>query len=144
MIYIKTLLFDPKQSIKNHITPLIVIGLGSLTLLTHNAQFLVWKPTILYSIGAIALAGSQAIRGTSLIEKLFQMANIHAEHYHWYRLDMIFICFLVTMAVINLLVFKHYGIDFWVKFKLYSIFLWWGLFIPAIIHVEQHSKKGNL
>lgn len=134
---------NPKQPLKNYLNNVLIILLGSLTLLTNNPIYLIWAPTIKYLLAATALIISRLFFNTSLLEKGFQLANLHAPTYSWYRLDYGLSLIFVLMAVINIQVFHSFGSEIWTKFKLYSLLGWVFLFIPIIMHIEAKSHEAQ-
>lgn len=134
---------DPKQPFKNYLSSLLIIALGSLSILTNNPLYLIWAPTIKYLLAALVLLTSQYIFDQSLLEKGFQLASLHAPNYNWQRLDLFLSLCFITMAVLNIQVFKLYGTDTWAKFKIYSLFIWALLFIPIVLHIESKSHDSQ-
>lgn len=139
------ILHNPKQPIKNYLNQALVVSLGGISLLTNNPIYLVWGPSIKYLVLSIALLSSQLLFKKSLIEKGFQLADIHAPHYAWKRLDYILSASFFIMSVINIQVFKSYGSITWSKFKAMSLFGWALLFIPIVLHIEskRHETQPN-
>ena len=129
------------QPIKAYSSQLLIIILGGLTLATKNEAFLVWKPTVMYLLTALSLLFSQFYFKRSLLEKGLHSLNLTAPNYPWKRLDTILSVLFALMAIINLQVFRYYGLDIWVKYKFYSLFALLLLFMPVIVHIESYMTK---
>jgi intracellular septation protein len=129
------------QPLRKYASQLLIVVFGSLTLITKDPVFLVWKPTIMYSITACSLLFSQRIFRKSLVEKGFNMMQLHIPDYPWHRLDYTLSTFFLLLAVLNIQVFQYFGLDIWVKYKFYSLFGLMLVLFPIIIHVESKSIK---
>ena len=140
ILLIKSYLMAPKK-LSSYSSQLILIILGTTTLLTRNEMFLVWKPTVMYLVSAGSLLVSQLFYKKSLLEKGFSLANLHAPNYPWYKLDMILTCVFTALAIINLKVFYAFGVDFWIKYKLYSILAILILMIPVVLHIDSNARQ---
>ena len=100
------------------VTAVVVIVFGALTLYLHDETFIKMKPTIIYALFALVLGGGLAF-GKSFIAILFdQMFNLTAEG--WRKLTLRWALFFVAMAVLNEIVWRTQGTDFWVAFKLFG------------------------
>ena len=100
------------------VTAAVVIVFGALTLYLHDETFIKMKPTIIYALFALVLGGGLAF-GKSFIAILFdQMFNLTAEG--WRKLTLRWALFFVAMAVLNEIVWRTQGTDFWVAFKLFG------------------------
>lgn len=140
LVFALQVIKTPKQPLKNYASQLLVIALGALTLFTNNPLYLVWAPTIKYFLAAAALLVSQWGFNQSLLEKGFLFAELSAPNYNWQRLDyFLSLCFII-MGILNIQVFKFYGVDTWTKFKIYSLFSWALLFVPIILHIESKRQ----
>lgn len=126
------------------ISLLIVMVLGSATLLLHDPVFIKWKPTGLYWLSAIAFAGSGWFAKKPLIQKIME-SNIELPAHVWYRLNTAWSLFFVLMGALNIVVAYLYSLDAWVNFKLFGgagltlLFV----FLQAL-YMTQHSEQKTL
>jgi intracellular septation protein len=98
----------------------IISILGGITLALHDKTFIMWKPTALYWIGAIALFASNQFFKKNLIQQM--MANVLNPPVHiWHRLNWLWIAFLVALGFLNLYVAFNYTENAWVNFKLFGV-----------------------
>lgn len=134
------LLFLPRQPWKQYLSSLLIITLGSLSLLTHDTVYLVLKVIFMYTLSALSLTISQLYFKQSLIERAFQHAGISAPDFSWKKLDATIACLFLLMAILNYVIFKNFGPDIWIQFKFYSLFFWFMIFIPIAVHIEKKSQ----
>jgi intracellular septation protein len=99
---------------------LLVLVLGTATLLLRNPQFLYWKPTVLNWAIALVFLGSQYIGAKPMVQRMLESAaQLQADQ--WRRLNMIWVVFFVTIGGLNLYVAYTYSESTWVKFKLFGM-----------------------
>jgi intracellular septation protein len=101
------------------VTLVIVVLLGSTTLLLHNELFIKWKPTVVYWIFALLFVGSQFIGKNTLIQRLLS-AKLNLPERVWRRLNASWAIFFVLMGAANVYVLYHFSTDAWVNFKLFG------------------------
>ena len=140
MIFLSSYIKSPKP-LKSYASHLLVIGLGGLSLFTQNPMFLVWKPTVMYLITALAILGSQFIYKQSLIEKLFNKAEITPTAYPWSKLDTIISGVFVLLAIINIQVYQYLGLERWVQFKFLSLILVTILIMGVSAHIVSYCES---
>jgi len=97
----------------------IVVIFGGATLLLQDETFIKWKPTALYWLSGLVLAGSTLIFRKNLIRKLME-EQIHLPERIWGRLNASWIGFFALMGAINLAVAYTFSTDAWVNFKLFG------------------------
>ena len=112
------------------ITLALILLFGTLTLVLHDDRFIKWKPTVLYSAMAIALA--VAVWGMKKnFLKLMLGSQLELPDPVWMRLNMAWIGYCVFMAAINGYVAAYFSTDAWVTFKL------WGYAFPVVFIAAQ-------
>ena len=98
-----------------------IIGtLGGITLLLHDQTFIMWKPTVLYWIGAATLLISNQFFNKNFIKQMMS-AMIDAPAAIWNKLNLIWVAFLILLGCVNLYVAFNYSTDTWVNFKLFGV-----------------------
>lgn len=102
------------------ITLVIILILGSATLLTHNKQFFMWKPTAVNWLFAIAFLASQFIGKKPLVQRMMDNA-ISVPDQVWLNLNRSWVIFFFLMGAINLYVAYNFAEHIWVNFKLFGI-----------------------
>jgi len=98
----------------------LVLALGTATLMFRNPHFLYWKPTVLNWAIALAFLGSQYIGDKPFVQRMLDSAaQLKAEQ--WRRLNSIWVVFFIVVGAINLYVAFTYSEPTWVKFKLFGM-----------------------
>jgi intracellular septation protein len=98
-----------------------IIGtLGGVTLLLHDQTYIMWKPTVLYWVGAATLLISNLFFKKNFIQQMMgKMLNPPVEI--WHKLNLIWVVFLVALGFLNLYVAFNYSLAAWVNFKLFGV-----------------------
>lgn len=122
-------------------TLVIIMVLGGATLISHNARFIEWKPTVIYWVFSIILLYSQMFTQKPLMQRLLEQ-KIEIPAVIWKRLNLTWGLFFAALGLINLYVAYHYSQNTWVNFKLFGTF---GLMIVLIIlqtlYMARHIKQ---
>jgi len=87
----------------------LIVVLGGATLLLHNPIFVMWKPTIVYWVFALAFFGSQFVGEKPLTERMMSHV-VEAPQNVWKRLNIAWGSFFVLLGVANLMVANRYFI----------------------------------
>lgn len=98
---------------------ILIIVLGSATLIFHDQLFIYWKPTALYWIMAISLLSIKTLKGINLIKKLMGTQLTLPEPI-WTRLNLAWALFFIALGGVNLFVAFTFSQTFWVNFKLFG------------------------
>ena len=121
----------------------IIVVFGGMTLAFQNETFIKWKPTVLYGLFALVLAGARLFFGRNLIAAMMGK-QIEVPPPVWERLNLAWVLFFVGMAVLNLYVAYGFSTDTWVDFKLFGTM---GLTIAFVIgqalYVGRHVQEGD-
>lgn len=100
------------------VSGVIVLVFGGLTLFLRDETFIKLKPTIVYSMFALLLAGGLMLK-KPLLELLFGPVFALTEE-GWRKLTWRWIAFFVAMAIVNELVWRNFSTDTWVSFKAFG------------------------
>jgi intracellular septation protein len=101
------------------VSGVIVLVFGTLTLVLHDETFIKIKPTIIYSLFGLILAGG-LVFNRSLIAVMFdQMFNLTSRG--WRLLTIRWAVFFFAMAVLNEIIWRTQSTDFWVAFKAFGV-----------------------
>jgi len=98
---------------------IMVVILGGLTLWLHDETFIKLKPTIYYWFVA-ALLGFGLWRNKPLLKLVLGSAYPGLSDEGWRKLTRNWALFFTAMGVLNELVWRNSGTDFWVGFKLWG------------------------
>ena len=97
----------------------IIVVFGGATLLLQDETFIKWKPTVLYWLFGLVLAGAALIFRRNLIRTMLS-EQMQLPEPVWSRLNLSWIAFFVFMGAANLYVAYNYSTDLWVNFKLFG------------------------
>lgn len=97
----------------------IVTVFGGATLMLHDEMFIKWKPTVLYWLFAIILAGGVLVMKKNLMKTLLA-EQMQLPDVAWNRMNWSWIGFFVFMGIANLIVAYSFSTDDWVNFKLFG------------------------
>ncbi len=97
----------------------IIVVFGGATLLLQDETFIKWKPTVLYWLFSIVLAGSATIFRKNLIQAMLS-EQFKMPGPIWARLNWSWVVFFALMGVLNLYVAYNFTTDLWVNFKLFG------------------------
>ena len=78
----------------------LVLVFGGLTLLIHDATFIMWKPSIVNWLFAGAFLVSQFMRGPTIIQRMLG-ENVTLEAADWRRLNMMWVGFFVVAGALE-------------------------------------------
>lgn len=126
------------------ITMAVIIVLGGLTLIFHNAMFIKWKPSIIYWIFGGVLLGSHYIGEMPLLKRMLY-SKIKLPDFVWKKLNAAWAIFFIFLGFLNIYVAYHYDTQTWVYFKLFGTlgltFLF--VFIQALYMARYMVEKPN-
>lgn len=111
------------------ITLVLVVTMGGATVLLQNEEFIMWKPTVVNWLFAVAFLGSQWFMEKSFLQRMMEQA-IEMPASVWKKLNYAWVSFFILSGLVNLLVAYNFSEDAWVNFKLFGML---GLTIAFII-----------
>lgn len=121
---------EGKLQTMHKVTLILVVGFGALTLALQDERFIKWKPTLLYTGLAIALAVAHWwLKKNFLLILLGQQLKLPAAV--WERLNLSWMLYFLFMAGTNAYVAHFFSTDAWVNFKL------WGYAFPLVFILGQ-------
>ena len=109
-----------RQFEKMHIITLIlIIFLGSSTLIFHEEIFIKWKPSVIYWVFSVVLLGSHWFGKKNLVNKMMG-DKIDLPDKAWRTLNFSWAIFFFGLGWLNLYVVYFYSTNAWVNFKLFG------------------------
>ncbi len=87
----------------------LIVVLGGATLILQDKSFIMWKPTAVNWMFALAFLGSQFFGEKTLVERMMSHA-IQIPRSAWTRLNMSWVIFFISMGLANLYVANFYFI----------------------------------
>jgi intracellular septation protein len=121
----------------------IIAVFGGATIYLNNELFIKWKPTVLYWCFAVALLVSQILAGKNLI-RLMMGKQISLPDPVWFRLNLAWIAFFMSMGLINLYVAFNFETATWVNFKLFGFTgLMFAFIIAQSLMLSKYLKDAE-
>lgn len=113
----------------------LVLVFGGLTLAIRDAIFIMWKPTVVNWLFAVAFLASHArwFGGRPLVQRLMSSgeASLQLSAERWKRLNLMWVAFFTVMGAANVAAFSYLDEAAWVKFKFFGMLGLTFLFIVA-------------
>ncbi|MFN7834297.1 MAG: septation protein A [Burkholderiaceae bacterium] len=121
----------------------IIVVFGGATLFLHDESFIKMKPTVLYGLLALALAGSRLLMKKNGIQAMLS-AQVHLPSSIWDRLLWSWVVFFISMGILNIWVARHFSTSDWVDFKLFGTLGATLVFVIAqSIFIARHARSDT-
>ena len=127
------------------LSALLVLLLGSATLLLHNRLFIQWKPTVLFWLVSIAFVASFWIGERTLTQRFLEPAlagRCAVSAQQWRRINVWSALFYVVLGGLNLAVAYGASERTWVYFKLFGLALLTFVFVALQVLWLSRSAPG--
>lgn len=122
-------------------TYLAIIAFGTMTLVFHNEDFLIWKVSIVYFIFSAALLISQYLFNKNLMQKMLGK-ELALEQITWNRINLAWASFFVSCALLNLYIGYAMPLETWVNFKVFGMMaLTLSFTLVTGIYIYRHLPK---
>lgn len=136
-----TYLYNKKVPIITLCVTVLILVLGSITLLTGDSTFIKIKPTIINILFATVLL-------TGLVfDKLFLKYifgnSISLTDENWIIFSKRWSYFFLFLAAFNEVIWRNFSDDLWVKFKVFGILVFTGVFIAFHTRFFSKNKKED-
>jgi intracellular septation protein len=124
----------------------IILIFGGLTILLHDKEFIMLKPTVLYWTFAISLAVSFYVFKKNLIQMVLGkeiVLDAVEPNAIWAKLNIAWIIYFACLGFLNLYIAKSYPEDTWVNFKLSTIGLLLAFIVLQGLWLSKYLKSDN-
>ncbi|VFP84402.1 Probable intracellular septation protein A [Candidatus Erwinia haradaeae] len=126
------------------ITFMLVMVLGTLTIILHNPDFIKWKATIIYGCFSISLFFSHFFMSYSLIQKIAH-TDVQLPEVVWRRLNIAWATFFLFCGIANVYAIFYLSQERWIDFKFFGLggltFLF--AFLSGLYVLHFISKKDD-
>lgn len=127
---------------------LLLLPLGSMTLIFRDPAFLQWKFSIVHWLFGSILIGARYIGRRDILKTVLstmgpQMNTI--DDIVWKRVSFYIAFGFIVLGFINLYIMKSFDLDFWVNFKLYGVLIYnLVLITSATFYLISKAEKDIL
>jgi intracellular septation protein len=111
---------DGKPHKLHTFSAVVVLILGSATLLIHDSSFVKYKTTVVNGIIALVFVGSHFIGDKVLLQRIPQQVMVMPESV-WRRVNLAWAGFFAIIAVLNLYVMHNFDDRAWGLFKTFGV-----------------------
>lgn len=121
---------------------ILIVVFGGATVFFGDAEFIMWKPTLMFWIASLAIIISTLAKKYPI--KALLGKEIQLPDSVWRKLAWVWSVFLIFMGVVNLIVFKTMSESAWVNYKMFgSTGLLIVFFIAQSIFLARYLSKEN-
>ncbi len=118
-----------------------ILVFGTATLFFHNANFIMWKVSIIFWVLSLFVLVNKYINKNSTTYLLLG-ENIHMSHENWVTLDNYLIIYGIVMGTVNWAIFTYLPEATWVNFKTFGLLAASILFsIVMAVHISRNAKS---
>ncbi|WP_420550681.1 septation protein A [Litorivicinus lipolyticus] len=115
--YFKTRTLEPMPLV----TLGLVVVLGGATVYLNDPIFIIWKPTLVNGLFAIAFVASEFVMGGIPVVKRLMGSAMTLPDALWIKLNRAWVLFFILSGATNLVVAYQFSEDTWVNFKLFGM-----------------------
>ena len=118
-----------------------ILVFGLATLIFHNANFIMWKVSIIFWVLSLFVLGNK-IAKNSPTSYILLGDNIQMSPEKWANLDNYLIYYGLVMGTVNWFIFTYLSEATWVNFKTFGLLTASVLFsILIAIHISRNAKS---
>ncbi len=122
----------------------LVLLLGTATLILRSARFIQWKPSIFMWLLAVSFLASIFIGRQTLAQRLLQptLGDVQLERREWLLLTLAWVAYGIIIGLINIFVAYHASESTWVNVKTWGIM--GSMFVFLLGQVFWLHRRGKL
>jgi intracellular septation protein len=133
---------------KMHIvTVVVVLILGTATLLLHDKRFIQWKPTVLLGFAAVAFLLSTFFGRRPLARRMLESVftePLELSRRTWAMLNLAWAGWFATLAAVNIYIAQNFAESTWVNFKVWGITIAMLVFlIPQVLWLSGKTRQES-
>ena len=133
---------EGKLQTMQKVTLVLILLFGALTLVLHDDRFIKWKPTVLYSAMAVALAVAYWVAKKNFLQMMLGQ-QLQLPDRIWTHLNIAWICYCLFMAAINGYVAAYFTTEAWVNFKLWGYVFPIAFLVAQGLYISPHLKSDE-
>src|ERR1700681_3009936 len=129
------------------VTVVVVLLLGTATLLLHDRRFIQWKPTVLLALAAAAFLASMLIGKQPLARRMLEAVfnePLNISPRAWLLINSLWAGWLALLAAANIYVARNFDESIWVNFKVFGITVAMLIFmVPQVLWLSGKTKTAQ-
>ena len=129
------------------VTAVVVLILGTATLVLHDKRFIQWKPTILLGFAAVAFLVSTFVGRRPLARRMLEgvfSERLELSRHAWGVLNVAWAGWFAVLAVANIYIAQNFTESIWVNFKVFGITVAMLLFmIPQVVWLNGKTRSAQ-
>jgi intracellular septation protein len=126
------------------VTVVVVLILGSATLLLHDKRFIQWKPTVLLGFAAIAFLVSTFVGRRPLARRMLESVfsePLDLSRRGWAVINLAWTAWFAVLAAANIYIARNFAESTWVNFKVFGITVAMLVFmVPQVIWLNGKTR----
>ena len=120
---------------------ILIVVFGGATILLRDDRFIMWKPTVLFWIGALVLLISHLSGKNGL--KATMGKELELPEHVWSKLTYAWVAFMIFLGIANWFVFTHFK-EQWVNYKMFgSTGFFIVFFIAQFSYLSRYLHKKD-
>lgn len=120
-------------------TAALVLVFGGLTLYIHDDRFIVWKPTVLYVLMALAFAGSTVLGNQPLLQRTLGHV-LRTDRRTWVHASLHWAVFFLLLAGVNAVFALRFSRDAWANWKLATVGIVMAFAVLQMLWLARHAE----
>jgi intracellular septation protein len=133
---------------KMHIvTVVVVLILGSATLMLHDKRFIQWKPTVLLGFAAVVFLVSTFVGRRPLARRMLEgvfSETLELPRPTWAAINLAWTAWFAVLAAANIYIAHNFAESVWVNFKVFGITVAMLVFmIPQVVWLSGKTRAAQ-
>jgi intracellular septation protein len=128
------------------VTAVVVLVLGTATLLLHDKRFIQWKPTVLLGCAAVAFLVSTFVGSRPLARRMLEgvfSEPLDLSRRLWSVINVAWAGWFAVLAAANIYIAQNFEERIWVNFKVFGITAAMLVFmIPQVIWLSGKTRPS--
>jgi intracellular septation protein len=120
-------------------TAVLVLVFGGLTLYIHDDRFIVWKPSVLYVLLALAFAASNVFGEQPMLQRTLGHV-LRTDRRTWQWATAHWSAFFLVLAGVNAVFVLHFSRDAWATWKIATVGVVMVFAVLQMLWLSRHAE----
>jgi intracellular septation protein len=130
------------------VTAVVVLILGTATLLLHDRRFIQWKPTVLLGFAGLAFLASAFLGARPLARRMLEAVfsePLDLSRRAWLVLNLAWSAWFIALAAANIYIARNFAESIWVNFKVFGISIAMLVFmVPQVLWLSGKTRAAQV